>query len=265
MRRGPLRAGLAVFGLLVLMILASRCRAAEIAQPQRLGVRVLGSSPHDATAYTQGLLWHDGVLYESTGHYGESRLRRVALTSGEVLAELALSDSLFGEGLARIGERLVQLTWKAGRALIHDLETLEQVDEWTYQGEGWGLCFDGAQLWMSDGSSRLQRRDGASFALLGEMDVTLDGKPVGLLNELECAEGWIYANVYETDFIVRIDPLSGRVDAVIDASGLLTPAERETAEVLNGIAYDEEKEVFYLTGKFWPRLFEVTFEETSGE
>lgn len=260
MHRGPLRAALAVFSLLALMILAARCRAAEVTEVEQLRVRVLGSFPHDATAYTQGLLRHGGFLYESTGHYGESRLRRVDRSSGEVLLERALPDSLFGEGLARVHDRLIQLTWRAGRAVIYDSETFDEVGEWTYEGEGWGLCFDGAQLWMSDGTDRLKRRDPTSFATLGEINVTLEGGSVGQLNELECAEGWIYANVYQTDRVLRIDPRSGSVSAVIDASGLLTAAEGAAAEVLNGIAYDEANETFYLTGKFWPRLFEVTFE-----
>jgi len=260
MRRGPLRAALAGFGLLVLIILAARCRAAEAPEPERLSVRVLDSKPHDRGAYTQGLLWHDGELYESTGQYGESSLRRVALDSGEVLAERRLEDALFGEGLARFEEQLIQLSWKAGRAMVYDLTTLEPLSEWDYQGEGWGLCFDGAQLWMSDGSNRLTRRDPKTFSVLGEISVTLSGQPVSELNELECAEGWIYANVYRTDWIVRIDPVSGRVGGVIDASGLLSAAEAEGTEVLNGIAYDPESEVFYLTGKYWPRLFEVTFD-----
>ena len=249
-----------VFGFLALMILAARCRAAEVTEPVRLAVKVAASYPHDTNSYTQGLLWHAGTLYESTGHYGESLLRRVEMASGEVLSERALPDSLFGEGLARVENRLIQLTWKAGRAVTYDLNSFEQLSERTYQGEGWGLCFDGAQLWMSNGTDLLVRRDAQSFAALGEVRATLNGQSVGLLNELECAEGWIYANVYETDWIVRIDPLSGQVTALVDASGLLTATERESVEVLNGIAYDEEKEVFYVTGKYWPRIFEVTFE-----
>jgi len=260
MRRGSLRAALAIFGLLVLMILASRCRAAEVPTAERLSARVRGSFPHDPTSYTQGLLWHSGALFESTGQYGRSSLRRVDLASGTVLDQRALPDALFAEGLARVEDRLVQLTWRAGLATAYDLESLEPLAEWNYQGEGWGLCFDGGQLWMSDGSDRLQRRDPATFVALGELAVTLDGQPLQRLNELECAEGWIYANVYETNLIARIDPASGRVAALVDASNLLSAAEKEGAEVLNGIAYDAEREVFFLTGKYWPRLFEVTFE-----
>lgn len=259
MRRGALHAAVAVFALLALMILAARCRAAE-GPAQRLAVRVLGEFPHDPTAYTQGLLWHDGALYESTGQYGASRLRRVEVETGAELAQRPLPETLFGEGLARVDERLIQLTWKAGRALVYDLGSLEPVEELWYEGEGWGLCFDGAWLWMSDGTDRLQRRDSATFEVVGELRITHEGAAVGLLNELECAEGWIYANVYETDYIVRIEPVTGRVAAVIDASGLLNAEEAATAEVLNGIAYNPRRETFYVTGKYWPRLFEVAFE-----
>jgi glutaminyl-peptide cyclotransferase len=260
MERGaPFRALLGLFALIAVMLLAARCRAAEPPPLEYLEARVLAVHPHDRGAFTQGLLWHEGSLYESTGLYGESRLRRVEPSTGEVLQEARLADDLFGEGLARIGDRLIQITWTNRLALAYDLGTLERRDELTYEGEGWGLCYDGADLWMSDGSARLTRRDPLTFAEYGGVDVTREGAPVRLLNELECAEGWIYANVLDADHILRIDPRSGEVRALIDASGLLTPAERTAAGVLNGIAYDPRTEVFYLTGKNWPSLFEVVF------
>ena len=259
-RTAPLGGILALFAVLAAMMLAARCRAAEPREPRRLRARVLASYPHDDAAYTQGLLWHAGYLFESTGHYGKSRLRRVELASGEIVQEVALPDSVFGEGLARIDDRLVQLTWRARRGWVYDLETLRVVDEVSYESEGWGLCYDGARLWLSDGSARLAQHDTRTFDFLAELVVTLAGRPVPQLNELECAEGWIYANVYGSNDIVQIDPLTGEVAAIIDASGLLTPAQRENTDVLNGIAYDPDKETFYLTGKFWPRLFEVVFE-----
>lgn len=257
--RTPVRALLGLFGLVALMLLAARCRA-EPAPVEQLRVRVLAVHPHDASSFTQGLLWHDGSLYESTGQYGGSRLRRVVPATGEVLQDVALDADLFGEGLARVGDRLVQLTWRNRRGLVYDLATLTRRGEVAYETEGWGLCHDGAALWMSDGSTRLTRRDPVSFAAYGEVEVTLEGRPVARLNELECAEGWIYANVLDSDRILRIDPASGAVRAVIDASDLLSPAERSTADVLNGIAHDPETGVFYLTGKYWPKLFEVVFE-----
>lgn len=256
----PLRALAALFGLLAVMLLAARCRAGEPGSVERLRARVLARYPHDPASFTQGLLWHDGSLYESTGLYGASRLRRLDPVGGGVLREVALAEELFGEGLARVDDRLIQLTWQNGRGLIYDLETFAAIGEVAYDGEGWGLCHDGAELWMSDGSSFLTRRDPRSFAVLGRRAVTSEGAPVGLLNELECAEGWVYANVLDSDRILRIDPRSGEVRALIDASGLLTAGERSQAGVLNGIAYDPGSETFYVTGKNWPWLFAVVFE-----
>jgi glutaminyl-peptide cyclotransferase len=259
-RRAPLGGILVLFAVVGGWVLAARCTEAEPQALRRLRARVLTTYAHDPAAYTQGLLWHAGYLFESTGQYGESRLRRVDLGSGEVVQERDLPDSVFGEGLSRVGDRLVQLTWRAGRAWVYDLETFRLVDEMAYETEGWGLCYDGAWLWLSDGTHRLIKHDAQTFDRLGELEVTSGGRPQSRLNELECAEGWIYANIYGSDDIVQIDPLTGEVTAIIDASGLLTPAERLNTDVLNGIAYDPSKEVFYLTGKYWPRLFEVVFE-----
>ena len=234
-------------------------------EPRRLTVEILDTLPHDPEAYTQGLVWNDGLLYESTGQYGRSDLRRVDPETGEILSSRALSSDEFGEGLARVDDRLIQLTWQEGKALVWDLQELEQLDRFTYEGEGWGLCFDGHHLVMSDGTSRLAFRDPVTFEIERVMEVLLGDGAVGRLNELECAEGWIYANVYTTDWIVEIDPRSGRVHGLIDASGLLPAAEARRAEVLNGIAYDAEREIFYLTGKLWPKLFAVRFVESQGQ
>lgn len=225
---------------------------------ERLRVEVLDAFPHDRGAFTQGLLWHAGNLLESTGQYGDSTIRRVAPDSGDVLDQQELDDSLFGEGLARVDDRLIQLTWKAGRALIWSIDGLERVGEFTYSGDGWGLCHDGTTLFMSDGSARLILRDPQSFVSRGELLVSIEGRSVAGLNELECAEGWIYANVYGTRQIVRIDPSTGHVAAVIDAGALPQTAE-SGVDVLNGIAYRQDRGTFLLTGKYWPKLFEVTF------
>ncbi|MDX1644234.1 MAG: glutaminyl-peptide cyclotransferase [Thermoanaerobaculia bacterium] len=228
---------------------------------QRLSVRVLGEVPHDPQAFTQGLLWHEGKLYESTGLHGRSTLRRIDPGDGRIEHSVELPEALFGEGLARVGDRLVQLTWRNGEARVYDLSTLELVERQRYSGEGWGLCFDGRELVMSNGSAQLVRRDPTSFAELERIEIRLDGRPVRGLNELECAEGWIYANVWQSDRIVRIDPASGEVMAVVDAAPLrrrlTTPLE--TDAVLNGIAYRPDTATFYLTGKLWPVLFEVVF------
>lgn len=224
-----------------------------------LAAKVLQSHPHDPTAFTQGLLWHQGKLYESVGQYGRSGLRRVDLASGQVEASVDLAPDLFGEGLARVGDRLIQLTWRHGVALVYDVEGLRETGRLSYQGEGWGLCWDGRTLFMSDGSHVLTLRDPNSFEVRGRLAVTWEGNPLSRLNELECAEGWIYANVWQTDTIARIDPQSGTVRAIIDAGELLEPSEKAAAGVLNGIAYDSDRSIFLLTGKQWPRLFEVVF------
>lgn len=229
-------------------------RAAE-----RLRVKVISVRPHDSTAYTQGLVWDHGTLYESAGLYGRSSLRQVDPRTGEVLRRFDLAPGFFAEGLALVDSRLLQLTWKEGVAFQYDTRTFERTGEFHYEGEGWGLCDDGRRLVMSDGSDHLGFRDRRTFALLGGVDVRLDGRPATQLNELECVDGAIYANVWRTDDILRIDPASGRVTAVIDAAGLLDPAALEKADVLNGIAYDPEKKVFYITGKLWPKMFEVVF------
>jgi glutaminyl-peptide cyclotransferase len=226
---------------------------------ERLRVEVLRVAPHDREAFTQGLLLHEGRLYESTGLHGRSSLRQVDRASGEVLRQIRLDPIFFAEGLARVGNRLIQITWKEEVALVYDLQTLERVDQLRYSGEGWGLCYDGERLIMTDGSANLTMRDPQTFAAIGTVAVTLEGRSMERLNELECVGDRVYANVWMTDLILRIDPRSGRVEAVIDASNLLSPEERRTADVLNGIAYDPEQDVFLITGKLWPRLFEVRF------
>ena len=230
------------------------------AQVSRLRVDVVARYPHDRQAFTQGLLWHEGKVYESTGRYRQSSLRRVDLASGNVERTVSLDDDLFAEGLAQVGDRLIQLTWRAGRAIVWDLATLEPTEEFEYPGEGWGLCYDGARLMMSSGSDRLVFRDPRTFRKLGEVQVTDNGEPVRHLNELECVNGAVYANVWTTDTIVRIDPDSGEVTATIDAAGLLPREDRLGGEdVLNGIAYVPERERFLLTGKNWPYVYEVEF------
>jgi glutaminyl-peptide cyclotransferase len=223
-------------------------------------VRVLSSVPHDPAAYTQGLVWSAGMLYESAGQYRQSSLRQVDPKTGAVLRSVPVPPRYFAEGLALVGDRLLQLTWQEGTAFVYDLTTFSRTGELPYSGEGWGLCYDGRRLIMSDGSNHLTFRDPASLVSSGGVDVALDGRPVMELNELECVDGAVYANVWQTDEILRIDPATGAVTAVIDASGLLTPDEAARAEVLNGIAYKPETKTFLLTGKYWPRMFEVTFE-----
>ena len=226
-----------------------------------LRVDVLRELHHDTSAYTQGLLWWDGSLYESTGRYGESRLRRLDPATGAVEQQVAVPPAFFGEGLARAGDRLIMLTWMAERALVYDLRSFDAVRTFRYRGEGWGLCHDGDRLVMSNGSDTLTFRDVETFEPVGAVRVTLRGRPRDQLNELECVDGAVYANVWQEDFIVRIDPASGRVTHQIDASGLLTRDEARGVDVLNGIAYQPDDGTFYITGKWWPKMFEVRFVE----
>jgi glutamine cyclotransferase len=227
---------------------------------EHLKVKILATHPHDPQAYTQGLLWHAGRLYESTGLYGSSSLREVKPETGEVLRSTPLPAKYFGEGLALVDDRLIQLTWQEGAAFVYGLARFDLRGQLAYTGEGWGLTWDGKRLIMSDGSDRLTFRDPVTFASLGGVNVAADGQPVLDVNELEWVDGVLYANVWQTDRILRIDPASGRVTAEIDAAGLLSDAERASAEVLNGIAWRPDTRTFFITGKKWPKLFEVVFE-----
>jgi glutaminyl-peptide cyclotransferase len=227
--------------------------------PEELVVKVLRTFPHQSDAFTQGLVFYDGRLYESTGLPGRSSLRRVAIESGAVEDRIALPAPLFGEGLARVDDALVQITWQNERAFVWSVGDFHKRREYHYTGEGWGLCYDGRRLVMSDGSQHLTFRNPDSFEIAGGVDVVRDGQPVLALNELECVDGAVYANIWQTQSIVRIDPASGRVTASIDASDLLTPDERTQTDVLNGIAYWPERKSFLITGKLWPKLFEVQF------
>jgi glutaminyl-peptide cyclotransferase len=231
-----------------------------VSGPQPLRIDVLAVHPHDPQAYTQGLVWHRGELYESDGLYGKSSLRRVDPATGTVRQQIAIEPRIFAEGLALVGERLIQLTWREGLAPVYDRATFRHLADFHYEGEGWGLCYDGKRLVMSDGSDRLFFRDPQTFALQGSVAVTREGVPVTQLNELECVDGEVWSNVWQTDDILRIDPRSGRVTGVAEATGLLTPEDRAGgAEVLNGIAYDPATRRFWITGKLWPKMFEVRF------
>jgi glutaminyl-peptide cyclotransferase len=227
--------------------------------PPTFGYRVVTEYPHDRRAFTQGLAYVDGVLYEGTGLYGESTVRRVDLATGEVLQAVRLSKEYFGEGIAVLGDRIYQLTWENGVCIVLDRETFELQEAFTYQTEGWGLTTDGERLIMSDGTNRLFIRDPETFAELDTIDVFDGPRAISNLNELEIVEGEIWANVWQTDRIVRIDPETGHVTGWIDLSGLLSEKDREThpVDVLNGIAYDPETDRLFVTGKLWPKLFEI--------
>lgn len=252
----------AVSGVVLTLALgAASCD--QSVQVQMLEPVVLDTWPHDPEAFTQGLVWDEGRFLESTGRYGRSDLREVDAASGEVVRRRPLDAREFGEGLALVGDRLVQITYREQVAHVFDRATFEPVGRFTYRGEGWGLCFDGAVLWMSDGSDRLTRRDPTTFDVLGTVEVTRDGRGVERLNELACVDEHVYANVWLTTDIVRIRTGDGRVDAVIDASALVPDDPRVRGDpdaVLNGIAHDADGERFFLTGKLWDVMYVVRFE-----
>ncbi|KAB2953601.1 MAG: glutaminyl-peptide cyclotransferase, partial [Thermoanaerobaculia bacterium] len=224
-------------------------------------VRVRAVRPHDTGAFTQGLVWVAGRLFESTGNYGRSTLRELNPETGEIVRAVALPADEFGEGLAAVGGRLVQLTWREERARLWTLPELAPAGTLAYQGEGWGLASNGRELVSSDGSAALTFRAADDLRPLRRLAVHRGGRAVPYLNELEWVDGAIYANVWQSDEILRIDPASGEVTGAWDASGLLDPAQRAHADVLNGIAWDPERKVFFLTGKFWPSLFEADLPE----
>lgn len=236
--------------------------SAEPAGPQRaqpLRVEVLERLPHDPALFTQGLEVDGAELYEGTGRSGQSVVRATALADGRVLREVALPAPLFGEGITVHGDAVWQLTWRDGIAVERDRATLVERRTVPYDGEGWGLCSDGERLVMSDGSARLAFRDPGTFAVTGGVDVRADGEPVEELNELECVDGAVWANVWRTDEIVRIDPATGEVTGVADAAGLLPAEQRAGADVLNGIAALPGTDEFLVTGKLWPTTFRVRF------
>jgi glutamine cyclotransferase len=217
---------------------------------------IVSTRPHDPSAWTQGLILFGERMFESTGATGAtSTLREVDQHSGEILRQVTLDDPLFAEGLERVDDRLIQLTWQDQLAFVYDLESFERLEAIGYVGEGWGLCRDADRLVMSNGSENLQFRDPNTFEEIGErVVVTLEGAPVAMLNELECVDGTVWANVWTTDTIVGIDPTTGVVTAVLDGSALPRP---ESASVLNGIAYDPATGNYLLTGKHWPDIYEV--------
>ena len=223
---------------------------------------VTGQYPHDSAAYTQGLFWADSVLFESTGKYGRSEVRRVDLTTGRVLARHALPSDRFGEGLALIGGRLYQLTWESGIAYVYDASTLALVDSIRYPGQGWGLTTDGKQLIMSDGSDSLRFMDASTFRVERVVHARSSGEPIQKLNELELVGGEILANVYESNWIVRIDPASGNVREMLDFADLY-PKRAGYAEVMNGISLAPDGKQLLLTGKLWPVVFEVRLKPAS--
>jgi glutamine cyclotransferase len=245
---GPVLAGLALCASM----------AVQAAIPV-YGYAVKHAYPHDAQAFTEGLFYRDGILYESTGLNGHSSIRKVALESGKVLQKRDIPAQYFGEGIAAVGNVIIGLTWTNQTGLIFDIDTLQLQQTFSYPGEGWALTTDGERIYMSDGTPYIRVLDPKTMRQVRRIHVTADGEPVTQINELEWVEGQIYANIWQTDKIARIDPLTGRVVGWIDLTGLSAQAAVAPGSdnVLNGIAYDAAQRRLFVTGKNWPKLFEI--------
>jgi len=241
-----------------LALLAAALTAPAIAATPVQGFKVVNSYPHDPDAFTQGLFFHDGFLFEGTGLRGRSSIRKVEIETGKVVQQVDLPADVFGEGISQWGDRLIGITWTEQTAYVLDLKSFKLWRKFSYPGEGWGLTHSDKELVMSDGSNELRFLDPNTFKELRRVRVTADGKPVDQLNELEWVEGEVLANVWMSDRIARIDPKTGRVTGWIDLRGLLPDNQRPNADaVLNGIAYDARKKRLFVTGKLWPKLFEI--------
>lgn len=229
--------------------------------PRELGYTVLKTFPHDPKAYTQGLLFHNNILYESTGQNGASGIRKVDLKSGTILASTNLDEQFFGEGITIINNKIVQLTWQNRTGFVYDLNTFEKIEEFNYTSEGWGLTNNDQYLFMSDGSNTIHILEPSTYSEIDRIEVFNHLGPVMQLNELEYINGKIYANVYQTYIVVIIDPKTGKVEAQIDFSGIQDKEETLKTDVMNGIAYNQKTQELFVTGKWWPKLLKIRLVE----
>ena len=225
------------------------------------GYEIVNRYPHNLRSFTQGLQYLDGTLYEGTGQNGASGVMKEDLESGEILQRQSIPDQYFGEGIVVVDDKLYELTWQSEAGFVYDRETLRPLRQFHYPGEGWGLTYDGDRIIMSDGSEFLRFWDPETLEETGRIQVTDNSVPIRNLNELEYIDGEVYANVWTTDRIARIDPESGKVNSWIDLRGLLPASESQGADVLNGIAWDARGKRLFVTGKWWPRLFEIRLVE----
>ena len=227
-------------------------------QPLSYSYEIINTLPHDPTAFTQGLLFLDGNLFESTGLNGQSSLRKVDLKTGRVLKKIDVPPAYFAEGLATLNGKLFQLTWQNHKGFVYDLATFHQEREFSYEGEGWGLTTDGQSLIVSDGTQNIRFLDPTNFTVKKTISVYHNGQPVTRLNELEFVKGEIFANIWQSFYVARIDPETGKLRGVINFNGLLSPSDYSgNLDVMNGIAYDPLTDRLFVTGKNWPKLFEV--------
>ncbi|WP_203292660.1 glutaminyl-peptide cyclotransferase [Maricaulis parjimensis] len=247
---------LACFSLAALTYLPAQAMAQA---PARQNAQIVAEYPHDADAFTQGLFIHEGDLFETTGRVGTSSLRRVNLANGEVAQSVSIDPPYFGEGATQIGDRIFMLTWRRETGFIFDADTFEPIGEFSYPGEGWGLTHDGNSLILSDGTAELRRLDPETLEETGRLTVRLGGRPVRRLNELEWVDGEIWANIWQSDLIVRIDPESGNVTGLIDLGDIIPEAVAGSLDAVpNGIAWNAQTGQVYVTGKLWPALYEIS-------
>jgi glutaminyl-peptide cyclotransferase len=263
-QRQSARLRLAVLGVVICGVagVAALLAGSERAEVPVYGFEVVNAYPHDPRAFSQGLVIHEGVLYEGTGQYGASSLREVELETGRVIRQFNLDRQFFGEGITLMGDSIYQLTWRARQAFVFDRETLEYRRTLRYRGEGWGLTHDGTHLIMSDGTSTLRFFDPQTFNEVRRVSVRDGRRRIDQLNELEYVDGEIYANIWKSDFIARISPADGRIVGWIDLTALWPARQRPDPEaVLNGIAWDAQQRRLFVTGKNWPRLYEIRIAE----
>lgn len=235
--------------------------AATDNHPAAMAYTITNTYPHNPQSFTEGLEWHDSVLYEGTGLEKHSRMAVVSLKTGMDLKSVKLEDQYFGEGITVLNGKIYELTWQSGKAFVYDAKTFKKLKEFTYEGEGWGMTNNGKEIIMSNGSSKIVYRNPETFVITKTIDVTSDTGEVKYINELELVDGFIYANIWETKFIIKINPESGKVVAVADFAGLQEQygINPQQVDVLNGIAYDSIGKRFFITGKYWPKVFEVKF------
>lgn len=231
-------------------------------EPLHYTYNVVNVYPHNETAFTQGLIFEDGIIYESTGRYGQSTLRRVELETGNIIQLHALPDQFFGEGITIFGDKIIQLTWQSEKGFVYDKNSFDLLQEFTYPTEGWGITHDGSRLIMSDGTATLYFLDPETFQKIGQVAV-YDEEPVARLNELEYIHGEVYANIWMEEKIAIINPQTGRVTGWIDLEGINDSENQNAYNVLNGIAYDAEKDRLFVTGKLWSKLYEIELVPTA--
>jgi glutaminyl-peptide cyclotransferase len=240
------------------LLLGQSSQLARAKRPPEYTFNIVRVFPHDSTAFTQGLAYRDGFLYEGTGLNGRSSLRKVRLETGEVVQRVDLANEFFGEGITIVKNEVIQLTWQSHTGFVYSLSDFRLLRQFSYSGEGWGLTTNGREIFMSDGSAEIRVLDAGTLVEQRRFTVHDGATPIDQLNELEFVEGEIFANVWQTDRIARISPQSGKVAGWIDLNGLLSPVfRRESGAVLNGIAYDSNRKRLFVTGKLWPSIFEI--------